>query len=230
MVRRQIDVLLSRVRKFLNSDAEWIVFIREILSTLGVVAVVGFVLLGVSGVWPPFVAVASGSMTPHMQTNDLVFVTEEHRFSGDAAHGQTGVVTYSSGEQTGYNSFDEPGNVIVYEKYGQENTVPIIHRARFWVNESENWYQKANPSYLGTAQNCKELTYCPAPHAGFITKGDANPNYDQVQWLSGEIVSSPVKPEWVIGTARFQVPWLGKVRLIFGEAAGTAPASGTMAT
>ena len=228
MVRRQIDAFLRRVRQVLDSDAKWIVFIKEMLSTLGIVAVVGLVLFGVSGLWPPLVAVASGSMTPHMQTNDLVFVTEEHRFSGDAAHGQTGVVTYSSGQQTGYSSFDEPGNVIVYEKYGKENAVPIIHRARFWVNNSENWYQKANQSYLGTAQNCEELTYCPAPHAGFITKGDANANYDQVGWVEDDIISSPIKPEWIIGTARFQVPWLGKVRLIFGEAAATATTNSTV--
>lgn len=49
---------------------------------LGVV-IFGFiagVLFGVSGVWPPFVAVHSDSMTPQVQKGDLLVVTELGRY------------------------------------------------------------------------------------------------------------------------------------------------------
>jgi signal peptidase I len=89
------------------------------------------------------------------------------------------------------------------------------------VNESENWYEEANPDYVGSAENCKELSFYPAPHSGFITKGDANANYDQVRPLGNDAISSPVKPKRVTGTAQFRIPWLGKIRLILSQTAVT---------
>lgn len=199
-----------------DSGSDAVAFVEDVLSTIGVVVAIGLVLFAVAGVWPPMVAVASGSMAPHLQTDDLVLVTDEHRFTGDGVHGHTGVVTHRSGERTGYDTFHQPGNVIVYQRNGNSAKTPIIHRARFWVNESENWYDKADPSYLAGAGNCVQLEYCPAPHAGFVTKGDANMAYDQTDPPGGQAISAPVKPNWVIGTAHFRVPWLGGIRLGVG--------------
>ncbi|EMA40966.1 S24/S26 family peptidase [Halococcus hamelinensis] len=215
---------LSRVRWFFDTDEEWVVFVREVLSSLGIVVVIGLVLFGVSGLWPPLVAIESESMTPHMQKGDLVFVMEEHRFAGGAAQDGTGVVTYRSGAAADYTQFDEPGDVIVYQPDGDPQATPIIHRARFWVNESENWYEKANESYLGTAENCEELANCPAPHAGFVTKGDANDAYDQIS-TGLDPISGPVEPSWVVGTAELRIPWLGKIRLFFGQVSATPSGS-----
>ena len=218
----------SRVRWFFDTDEEWVVFVREVASSLGIVILIGLLLFAVSGLWPPLVAIESESMTPHMQKGDLVFIMEEHRFAGGAAYDGTGVVTYRSGTSADYTEFHEPGDVIVYQPDGDARATPIIHRARFWVNESENWYDKANRSYLGLADDCEELANCPAPHAGFITKGDANDAYDQIDTGMGAI-SSPVEPSWVIGTAELRIPWLGKIRLLFGQVAA-APAAGTNGT
>ncbi len=44
----------------------------------------------------------------------------------------------------------------------------------------------------------------PAPHEGYITKGDNNLYPDQ----SGLRIE-PVKPEWVICVARVRIPYLG---------------------
>jgi len=49
-----------------------------------------------------------------------------------------------------------------------------------------------------------------APHDGFVTKGDANERYDQEQGLS-----TVVRPEWVEGKARYRVPIIGNLRLLF---------------
>ena len=217
------------VRWFFRTDHGAVVYIREIVSSVGAVLLVGLILFGVSGLWPPMVAVESGSMYPHMQRGDLVFVMEEHRLSPDAAYAETGVVTYETGEQTGYTKFKLAGDVIVYQPSGNEQVTPIIHRARFWVNESENWVAngKADPAALGGAETCGGVRNCPAPYAGFITKGDNNGRYDQVSGLSG-----PVKPSWVVGTAEFRIPWLGKIRLWASETAapGIGPGTGAAAT
>lgn len=203
------DGPLAAVRWFLRTDDEVVVLIREVASSALAVAIVGLLLFAVSGLWPPLVAVESGSMHPHLKKGDLVFVTEQHRFKPARTVGDTGVVTYRLGEKTGYSKLHEPGDVLVYAPDGNNRTTPIIHRARFWVNKNENWYAKANKSYVNGAQSCKELRNCPAPHAGFITKGDHNGYYDQTVGIS-----SPVKPSWIKGTAAFRVPWLGWVRLL----------------
>ena len=211
------DGPVARARWFVNTDEEWVVFVREVASSLAVVAAVGLLLFAVSGLWPPMVAIESPSMEPHMERGDLVFLMEEHRFAGGAAYDGTGVVPYQAGAAAGYKEFSEYGDVIVYQPDGDEASTPIIHRARFWVNDSENWYEKADEEYLGGVESCEELANCPAPHGGFITKGDNNGLYDQVDTGGGPI-SGPVRSEWVIGTAEFRIPWLGQIRLLFGSA------------
>ena len=197
--------------RFLHDDHGPFLFLREVLSSVGAVVAVGLVLFAVSGVWPPMVAVESGSMEPHMTRGDLVFITNEGRYMpNDATFEDTGVVTAARGEEVGYRSFGGYGSVVVYDSPGRFGP-PIIHRARFWVEGGENWYDEANPEYLN-ADNCQELSNCPAPHAGFITKGDANPSYDQAM-----DISKPVKPEWINGVARVKVPFLGWIRLLFSE-------------
>ena len=209
---------LSYVRWFRNSDNEAVVFVREMLSSAAIVLAIGLLLFAISGVWPPMVAIESGSMEPHMKKGDLVFIMEEGRLAPAAAHGDTGVVTYQKGKQVGYTKFHEPGDVIVYEPDGKSYETPIIHRARFWVDKDENWYDEANKKYIGSnVDSCKELTNCPAPNAGFITKGDANQYYDQSSGMGA--ISDPVKPEWIRGTAEVRIPWLGWVRLQFSGAA-----------
>jgi signal peptidase len=177
-----------------------------VASGAAVVVMVGLVLFAASGVWPPLVAVESGSMNPHMQKGDLVFVMEAGRLAPDTAR-EPGVVTSAVGRETDYRTFGGDGNVIVYRPNGNDE-VPIIHRAHFWVEEGENWYDRADVRYLA-ADNCAELIYCPAPHAGFITRGDANSRYDQTRTMGFE----PVRPAWVKGKAVVRIPYLGWVRL-----------------
>ncbi|WP_240334583.1 S26 family signal peptidase [Halorussus sp. MSC15.2] len=71
--------------------------LREAGSSAAIVLVIGLVLFGASGVWPPMVAVESGSMELHMQRGDLVFLMDEQRFAPDVATRRTGVVTYRTG-------------------------------------------------------------------------------------------------------------------------------------
>jgi len=191
-------------------------YVTDIVSSAGSVLLVGVLLFAVSGVWPPLVAIESPSMDPHIKEGDLVFVMEEERFSGPGGH--DGVVTAANDDS--YRKFQRPGDVIVYEPDGNGRQTPIIHRAMLWVEEGENWYDRANENYIGSADNCEELTSCPADHAGFITKGDNNGRYDQV---GSSPISEPVKPGWVVGTAEIRVPLLGQVRLQWNQAGATDP-------
>ena len=199
--RRGDESFLTRFRTARSGP---LLFVRETLySALGVIAV-GLLLFAISGVWPPMVAVESGSMEPEMQRGDLIFVTEPERFTPDYARG--GIVTVDVGSEEGYRSFGGTGSVIIYDPPDRVGS-PIIHRAHFHVEAGENWYDRANPAYLN-ADDCESLSNCPAPHDGFITKGDANSRYDQASNIAG-----PVRPGWVRGTARLRIPYLGYVRL-----------------
>jgi len=212
---------LGWARWALTTDHGPVAYARELLFSVTAVLLVGMLLFAVSGVWPPMVAIESGSMKPNIQKGDLVFVMEEKRFAGPGptvVDGEsTGVVTARAAERNGapYTKFGRPGDVIVYKPDGRERSTPIIHRAQFWVNRSENWYGKADPDAVGAANNCRQLRNCPAPNAGFITKGDnegTNRKYDQ---LTG--ISRPVRPSWVVGTAEFRIPFLGYIRLGVGS-------------
>lgn len=207
----------SLLTRFRTAQDGPLMFIREMLTSVLAVVAIGVLLFAVSGVWPPMVAVESGSMEPHMEKGDLIFITEPGRFAPDTAHEETGVVTYETAEETGYRTFGSYGSVVIYDNPDSFGP-PIIHRARFWVDDGENWYDEANPEYI-RADNCEELRYCPAPHAGFITKGDNNAEYDQANGIS-----APVRPEWVQGVAQIRIPYLGWVRLGFSGAAFAAPA------
>ncbi|WP_436903152.1 S26 family signal peptidase [Halovenus halobia] len=186
--------------------SDTVLFIRDVVTSVGAVVLIGLYIFTISGVWPPMVAIESGSMEPNMSKNDLIFVMETDRFHPDAAHDDTGVVTAQAGEAVDYEQFGGPGDVIIYNPRGNTQVTPIIHRAMFWVEEGENWCDRANDEYISGTEQCSE-----APHAGFITKGDNNPTYDQ----SGSGNLTPVKPEWVVGTSEVQIPGLGWLRLQF---------------
>ncbi|GAB7009810.1 S26 family signal peptidase [Halorubrum trueperi] len=197
----------SLLYRFRHDREGALMWIREMLSSVAIVLVIGLILFGVSGVWPPMVAVESGSMEPNMEVGDLVFVTEPGRLAPDAADNDVGVVTHEIGESVDYRTFGSYGSVVIYRPPGRTAS-PIIHRAMFHVEAGENWYDRADGEYHDAA-SCDELRNCPAPHDGYITLGDNNGAYDQARGLS-----EPVKPEWVTGVARVRVPYLGYVRLI----------------
>lgn len=205
-------------------EPTWQTYVIDVVSSAGAVVLVGTLLFAVSGVWPPLVAIESQSMTPQIDVGDLVFVMDEDRFPGEGAHGDTGVVTARSGVSTGYTSFDNPGDVIVFTPDGKDGTTPVIHRAMFWVNESEDWYDKADRRFID-ADSCEELANCPAEASGFVTKGDHNAGYDQVRGLPscGRDGCDPVKKSWVIGTAEARVPFLGQLRLQIQKVLAASP-------
>ena len=204
------DGLGAAISWLRTSDSAAVGLARDVLVSLVVVLGVGLLLFAISGVWPPLVAVESDSMDPHLQKGDLVLVVEEDRFAPEFAAGETGIVTAETGAEHDYARFGGPGDVIVYQPNGIAATTPIIHRAHLYVEQGENWYERADPEFVD-ADSCNGLPACPAPATGFITKGDnevTNDYYDQQRGIS-----TVVEPEWVKGRAVLRIPWLGWIRL-----------------
>jgi signal peptidase len=206
--------LFGWLKWFWTTDRGAAVYLRDVITSVATVLLVGLLLFAVSGIWPPMVAVESGSMEPNMNVGDLVFVVDNERFvPGHAVEhdGRTsGVVPADRAREVGHTEFNRYGDVIVYQPNGQGHRTPVIHRAMLFVEADENWYDRADRDHVGNADDCEELNNCPAPHAGFITLGDNNARYDQQTTLS-----APVRPGWIIGTAEVKVPYLGYVRLAF---------------
>jgi signal peptidase I len=177
---------------------------RLLASVVALLLVVSVLFIATLGVWPPAYTVISGSMSPHVNTSDVVVVMDKNRVTPPDS--RSGVVSARNGKEDGFETLGGPGNVLVYRPHGNESAIPVLHRARFWVSAGENWYDEGDPAYLAGADDCAELRNCPAPHAGFITKGDANGYYDQAVGIS-----SPVRPNWILGVAVARVPKLGEL-------------------
>ncbi|HIE32180.1 MAG TPA: signal peptidase I [Methanosarcinales archaeon] len=179
--------LFDQVKEFYRSDSPWAELLRDVLSVAKILILFAIVSQIVFGTWTPMRAIESGSMKPHMQIGDIIFIEDMSR---------TRIVTHEDGAISGYETFGDFGNVILYRKYGRNDDTPIIHRAMYYVEAGE-------PMWDGGPA---------APHAGYITKGDNNPSYDQ-----RGICTEPIREEWVIGVARFRVPYAGYVRLAFSK-------------
>lgn len=185
---------VKRINEFRKKPS--VKFVEDVLSSILIVALIALVLWGIAGVWPPMVAVESGSMEPHMHRGDLVFVVDNDRFVPDNVDTKKGIVTYQQGEEAEYKTFGNYGDVIIFRPNGNSNQPPVIHRAMKYVEKGEEW---EGVSGTHTAQ-----------YSGFVTKGDNNRWYDQE---SG--ISKVVKPEWVVGKAKLSIPYLGRIRLFF---------------
>ncbi len=171
-------------------------FVFDVTVSIMIVVGIGLVLFGVSGIWPPLVAIESGSMEPNIHTGDLVFVVDTGNFVPDDVDHRHGVVTRDVGIEQGYESFGYYGDPIVFKPDGSDQRTPIIHRAMYFVEEGDTW--EGTDGEVHTAER-----------TGFVTKGDANEQFDQEQGLSGV-----VDPEWVEGKAMYRIPRVGSIRLL----------------
>ena len=207
---RSLPPLRDWITELRNPDDTVGQIIHDTAITLGVFLILAILLFTISGLWPPIVAIESESMSPNMKTGDLVFVVEENRWTGANSYADTGITTHQVGQSTDYRTFNEYGDVIVYNPNGNARETPVIHRAQFWVEKGEDWHSKADSNHL-QARDCEELRMCPAPNDGFITLGDNNRYYDQSNQMQ---LSSPVQSSWIVGKAKVRVPWFGWPRLL----------------
>ena len=242
-----------KINDWLNENLPFPGFISDILYVIVVIGAISLLSQLVLGLWTPMVAVESGSMVPNLNIGDIVVVQGASR---------TEVIPWEEAKAEGYSAFSNPGDVILYRPYGKERqglidqgkallgipyppekATPIIHRALYYVNQSQPMWEGGPP----------------APFSGYITKGDHNDRIDQMAGaiiglantsyiqqnqdqilevdpdgmyidkktgliiyrmenetlvLQGISYLTPVKKDWVIGVARVRIPLVGYVRLI----------------
>ncbi|MCS7144313.1 MAG: S26 family signal peptidase [Archaeoglobaceae archaeon] len=173
-------------------------FIKDLVSTVTIVAVIILGGIALTGSWPFMVAVESGSMEPNLMPGDVVILMHPSR---------VGLTTWEEGKEIGYMSFGNYGDVIVYYPNGYGKA--IIHRAIAYVNASENIPVLSK----GTLSPTDEV----AGVSGYITQGDANRIPDQLAVIrspSGGEKILPVQENWVVGVAKFRIPLVGYLRLL----------------
>ncbi|MCJ2555563.1 MAG: hypothetical protein LN415_00415 [Candidatus Thermoplasmatota archaeon] len=121
---------------------KWIRSILFLLRDLGVAAlIVGIILLSLflyTGNWPPMVVVESKSMQ-HSHTESFVGVID----TGDLvlvqnAPSKSDIITYVEGRATGYGTYGEFGDVIIYKQGGNYEAKSIIHRALIRLDWNES--------------------------------------------------------------------------------------------
>jgi signal peptidase len=222
--------ILNNIKKFWHSDNEKISIIRDILIAFLVVFILLIILWSYTGQWfgAPMVAIESGSMMNlnegfgrigYIDAGDMVLlvkVNEKHdiltrgsQYGGEMAKGLGGFQTYG-----------DYGDVIIYKKYGKTDEDQIIHRAICWIeyNEDNTYTIKEYGIEDVNSITINELglnNYRPS-HSGFITQGD-NPLTNDRCDQSGGICSEPIKTEWITGKARFELPWIGTINLLFND-------------
>jgi len=177
----------DQIKEFYRSDSTSAGVLRDLVSVAKILIVFMILSQIIFGTWAPMRAIESGSMEPHMKIGDIVFIKDISR---------TNVVTQEEGTTSGYKTFGDYGDVVLYRKYGRTDVTPIIHRAMYYVEAGE-------PMWEGGPI---------APHAGYITKGDHNKVIDQYG-----LCTVPIREEWVIGVARYRIPYAGYVRLAFSK-------------
>ncbi len=129
--------LKNRVKYFKESDSFWAGLLQDFIFVLTVVVIFASVSKIALGLYTPMVAVESGSMIPHIQIGDIIFVESIDR---------TEIITNEAGKKMNYLSFDEYGDVILYKPRGIEGATPIIHRAMYYVNKSEPMWPGGPPA------------------------------------------------------------------------------------
>ena len=207
-----------------NLQQKTILFIRDVIISVAIVGIILAALWGYTGQFPhtPMVVVTSESMMHHnapfgkigtIDPGDLVLVKKVYSKNDVITRGN------ESHPMTKHRTYGDYGDVIIYYPMGNKKRTPIIHRAICWIEKNDGTYDVEEYGI----HNAKEITipqlhlynYKPA-NSGFITKGDNNEYPDQLP--NGGICPQPVKPKWIIGKARGELPWFGLIKLmIYGN-------------
>jgi len=146
----------------------------------------------------PFVTLTSDSMEPNIETGETVVAVETADWVLFAPANITTVAEVRNQSEP-VTSFK--GHVVLFEPASQD--ISIVHRVQFKIFESERWVQriKKDPQ-CQTNHTCESAEYCPAPYDGYITAGDNNPTYDQLDGYH------PVREEQINSVVRFCVPFV----------------------
>lgn len=133
----------------------------------------------------PIKAIPSESMSPNIEIGDWIIYKDIDRIDD-----------IKTNKDRNSESFNNYGDVIIYKPFGKDTLTPYIHRAMYYVQGGEEMWPGGPRAH----------------HEGYITKGDNNSQYDQQTEISPE---EPVKKEWIIGIAKYRIPYIGYINMVF---------------
>ena len=103
--------------------------VRDLAVAGGAVLIVILLIWGYAGVWPPMVVIESGSMM-HQPNDSALGVIDTGDLTLVKAMGSDGQIrTYTQSRATGYQTYGNLGDVVIYAMNGDFGQTPIIHRA-----------------------------------------------------------------------------------------------------
>lgn len=216
----------------------------SVIAVLAIASASSAVIL-YTDTWPPVYAVQSMSMehapvwtAGTINTGDLVFVKAIHDNPGN-------VVTYVQGRQTGFKSYGDYGNVILFE---DPSGKILIHRAMFylsWNGDTPVVSDSNNQSWIIVTPSSVVLEDVGYKHRnlivhltgmtgndGYITAGDYNVatsnlyNTTYNAYIAADQNAfgfGPVKPSSVVGKAFGDIPWFGLIKLNIMKLGGEWP-------
>jgi signal peptidase len=124
-----------------------------------------------------------------------------------------------------YNETSHSFDIPQLKNHNAPDEWDVISGERRWYNLSssiilkEIGYDKHNVQINLASILSSYQTQNVTPHSGFITLGDHNKgSYDQNSLPDGHGGRvRPIKPEWVVGVARGEIPWFGLIKLYFQD-------------
>ena len=130
----------------------WKSWARDVAIAVIIRVVILAGMYAYSPVWPPLVVVESSSMQHSnsvsyvgvIDTGDLVFV--------QAAPNRGDVVTYLQGRATGYSTYGDYGDVIIFRIARDPAATPIIHRAIMYAQPNGSFVDVPDLALIPTSQ------------------------------------------------------------------------------
>jgi signal peptidase len=165
------------------------------------------------------------------------------------------IITYFTGLQSGYTTYGEYGDVILYHPYGVTTPAPLIHRAILYLvwtpdgsydapalaslpcSATNHPYYRAwfSPNGCGTSGLTGNLTLYNVGWRSLNVSIDFSVLGGHSGFLTmGDdnpvpdqpVLSSLVEDSWIVGVARGMIPWFGAGKLLLeGQASEVPPQS-----
>ena len=216
-----------------------VLLLRDVLVAASLVALVLLAMYAYTGQWPPLVVVESNSMMhgndnlSHIgaiDTGDLVLVQDVDSISD--------IVTYTEACVSGFKTYGDYGDVIVYNPDGDTRATPIIHRAIIYleVNTDGLSYRSESLRYLPSAKwstsnsldtwdhltstlSINDVGY--AHIVVYINVGALGTPFKSGFITKGDhnpSIDQPARSRnielgWIVGKARGEIPWFGLLKL-----------------
>lgn len=110
----------------------------DIAIAVALVGSVFITMFAFTGNWPPLVVIESKSMQ-HSGTESMIGIMD----TGDltmvkSVSSESDITTYVSGMISGYRTYGDYGDVVIYWRGGDRDLTPIIHRAVVFLDANDD--------------------------------------------------------------------------------------------